>query len=414
MGTSLTGNCFSAVFNLAKTSWLTTPEGVNWERDFLSGDATAAGVWEGTMDYVQEYIDIGMFTPDPEDRDNASLILDYLGGRKAVFCFVLMAVNITELPETGDELGLMPFISRDGDKNVYIYSPPSYIGISERLLQPGNEARLEKALRLLSLLFSPEGQETFLTQKAPCVLSVLDSEPVPETSMIYDAQRALWDGRAFPLTYVHWENVLADMGQAFKDWLRGTGDMDGPKCITRMDELQSNYLNTQEKVYFCQSTADFTLEETARLVGMALGSAADAGAALVPYTDVYKEGFRLSSGVTGKLYQDRINTEVATSIAPSVDGEYTVMTMTGAEAKALAAAGFDAAGDGDPCPYALAVRDGTGLEDDTVYRVAFPAQGYTEETAEAYDAQVLEGSLQGFLRDWLEEQKTVSPGENFW
>ncbi len=85
LATELTGHTFSTVFNLAKTSWFTTPEGMKWERDFLDGQATAAGMWEGTMDYVQQYIDIGMFHTDPEDRHSASMIEDYLGGRKAVF-----------------------------------------------------------------------------------------------------------------------------------------------------------------------------------------------------------------------------------------------------------------------------------------------------------------------------------------
>lgn len=35
IGTQLTGVPFATVFNLAKTGWFSTPEGVNWERDFL-------------------------------------------------------------------------------------------------------------------------------------------------------------------------------------------------------------------------------------------------------------------------------------------------------------------------------------------------------------------------------------------
>lgn len=58
LGTELTGTTFSTVFNLAKTSWLTTPEGMRWEQDFLDGQATAAGTWEGTMDYIRQYIGI--------------------------------------------------------------------------------------------------------------------------------------------------------------------------------------------------------------------------------------------------------------------------------------------------------------------------------------------------------------------
>ena len=48
--------------------------------------------------------------------------MDYLGNRKAVFCTMVATVNITEFPETGDELGIMPYISEDGSKNIYMYT----------------------------------------------------------------------------------------------------------------------------------------------------------------------------------------------------------------------------------------------------------------------------------------------------
>lgn len=415
VGTHLTGGAFSAVLNLAKTSWLTTPEGVSWERDFLSGSATAEGMWEGTMDYVQKYIDIGMFTPDPKDRNNVDLILDYLGNRKSVFFTTTMTVNITELPDTGDKLGIMPYISQNGSKNIYMCSPTSYIGLSKRLTQPGNEKKLENAVKLLSLLFSPEGQAAFITDQTPCLLSVLGSAAVVEDSLIYDAKQALQDGRAFPMTYAGWEGVLADMGQAYKDWFRGVNGMDGPKCIARMDELQSGYLNNQETVYFCQSTADFTIEETARLVGKALGSAVGADAAIIPYDGSNRDsGGVLTCGVTGKLYQDRINSEVSNSICPGSDGEYALLTMTGAQAKELAAAGFDMAGSGSPFPYVLVTRSGGELEDGGAYQVAFLIGSYTEEAGLAYSARIEKGSVRTFLRNWLTEQKTASPGGNPW
>ncbi len=413
IGTELTGNTFSAVFNLAKTSWLTTPEGVNWEQDFLAGKASAEGMWEGTMAYAQEYIDIGMFTTDPEDRPNAALIEDYLAGRKTVF-FTMSATMGSSVLSNGDEVGMMPYIGEDGSKNIYMYNSSSRIGISKRLTEPGNEEKLEKALQLLSLLYAPEGQAAFINEGTPCMLSVLDSGEVQEDSMIYDAQQAMREGRAFQMTYAHWENVLADMGQAYKEWFRGENDMDGSKCIARMDELQSSYLNTQDTIYFCESTADFTIEETAQLAGKALGSAVDADAAMIPYTETYKEGRRLNAGVTGRLYQDRINIEVSNTIAPGLEGEYAILTMTGAQAKEMAAAGFDQAGDGDPYPYTLVVKGGGELEDNEVYQIAFLMQSYTEEAGQAYNARVEKGAVRGFLREWLTEQKTVSPGGNLW
>ena len=412
-GTQLTGNTFSAVFNLAKTGWLTTPEGVRWERDFLAGDATAAGMWEGTMEYVQRYIDIGMFHTDPEDRSNQEMLEDYLGGRKAVFFTMAALVSSPTLPN-GDQLGLMPYIGEDGSKNIYMYSTSSYIGISRRLTQPGNEQKLENALKLLSLLYTPEGQAVFVTEDTPCLLSVLDDAAAGEDSLIYDAHQAMQEGRAFPMTYAHWENILSDIGQALKEWFRGENNMDGPRCIARMDELQRSHLNNQDTVYFCQSTADFTMEETAQLVGKALGSAVGADAAMVPYTQTRPAGAGLSAGITGKLYQGRINADVCHTISPGPDGSYAILTMTGAQARQLAEEGFDPGGSGETFPYALVVRGGGQVEENRTYRVAFLMGSYTEAAGQAYRAQVEKGSIRTFLRSWLTEQKSVSPDGNPW
>ena len=409
LGTHLTGNTFSAMFNLAKTSWLTTPEGAKWEQGFLAGDATAAGMWEDTVDYARQYMDIGMFATDPEDRNNPDVLLDYLGNRKSVFCTAVFTVNITELPETGDKLGMMPYISKDGSKNVYMYNPTSYIGISKRLAEPGNEKKLEDAVKLLSLLFSPEGQASFITEETPCVLGALSSAQVPEDSMIYDAQQAMQEGRAFPMTYAGWENVLADIGLAYKEWFRGENNTDGEGCIARMDELQRDYLDSAGQVYFSESTADFTLEETAALIGKALGSKTGADASMVLMGEYHRDVPVMRAGVTGKLYAGRINTDVAASISPDFDGEYALLSMTGKEAKAFKEAGFTPEGESQPYPYVLVTKGGAELRDEETYQIAFLKGSYTEEAAGAYGAQVLEGSAGGMLREYLEEQKTVSP-----
>lgn len=415
IGTQLTGNTFSAVFNLAKTDWLTTPTGMTWEQDFLEGNATAAGMWEGTMAYVKRYIDMGMFTTDPEDRNNPDVLLDYLGNRKSVFCTMVLPVNITKLPDTGDELGMMPYISEDGSKNIYMYSPSCYVGLSKRLAEPGNEKKLENAVRLLSLLYSAQGQEMFITQETPCVLSLLDGSGVPETSMIYDAQQALREGRAFPMTYAGWENVLADMGQAYKEWFRGENGMDGPGCIARMDALQQSSLNNPQENVFCKAVTDFSVEETAVLLGKALGSAAGVDAVIIPIGGYREGGLELKTGVTGKLYAGEIDTEKVQMILPNVSGKYAVMTMTGKQAEELVETGFDALGEGqEPYPYILVTRGDKELKGDTSYQIAFLIEGYTPEVGQNYDVQVREGSLKEFLCTWLEEQKTVSPAGNPW
>lgn len=412
IGTQLTGSTFSAVFNLAKTSWLTTPEGVAWERGFLAGEATAEGTWENTMDYVQRYMDIGMFYTDPDDRHSDDLIQDYLGGRKAMFFTGVLSPGYTRLPG-GDELGMMPYISENGSKNVYMYSPSCYIGISRRLIGPGNEKKLENAIRLLSLLYSQEGQMAFISEESPCVMGIQSAGPVPADSLIYNARQALWEGRAFPMTYARWADILPDIGQAYKEWFRGEGQMDGPKCIARMDELQQSYQKQMEPPYFSESIADFSLEETGALVAKALGSAVGADASMIPIGIYHEGGASLKAGVTGKLYKGGVDMEIATTICPGLDGEYAILTMTGAQAKELAREGFDA-GDGRPFPYVLVARGGGELKDSQVYRVSFLMQTYTKEIGNAYSAQVEKGSIRTFLKGWMEEHKALSPDGNPW
>ena len=230
------------------------------------------------------------------------------------------------------------------------------------------------------------------------MLSLLDGSGVPETSLIYDAQQALREGRAFPMTYAGWENVLADMGQAYKEWFRGENGMDGPGCIARMDALQQSSLNNPQENVFCKAVTDFSVE-----------------AVIIPIGGYREGGLELKTGVTGKLYAGEIDTEKVQMILPNVSGKYAVMTMTGKQAEELVETGFDALGEGqEPYPYILVTRGDKELKGDTSYQIAFLIEGYTPEVGQNYDVQVREGSLKEFLCTWLEEQKTVSPAGNPW
>ena len=88
--------------------------------------------------------------------------------------------------------------------------------------------------------------------------------------------------------------------------------------------------------------------------------------------------------------------------------------MTGAQVRELVQTGFDAAGDGKPFPYILVTRGDRELEEDRVYKVAFLMGGYTGEVEQACSIQKEKGSIRGFMKAWLQEQKTVSPEGNPW
>ena len=155
------------------------------------------------------------------------------------------------------------------------------------------------------------------------------------------------------------------------------------------------------------------MEETAVLLGKALGSAVGADAVMVPIGG-YREGQPdFKAGVTGKLYAGNADIDAVNIILPATDGACAVMTMTGKQANEVARAGYDAAGDGqEPFPYILVVRGEEELEDDISYQVAFLMHSYTEEVGQTYTARKCEGTLREFLIAWLKEQGTVSPGQN--
>lgn len=134
----------------------------------------------------------------------------------------------------------------------------------------------------------------------------------------------------------------------------------------------------------------------------ALGSAVGADAAMVPIGTYYRDGNGLKTCVTGKLYRGEINSDVASTLSVGFDGEYALLTMTGAQAKELAKSGFDSAGDVRPFPYVLTVKGGGELKDDQTYQIAFIQKSYTPSVGATYHAREEKGSLRTYLHEWLE------------
>lgn len=412
IGTNLLGNTFSICFNLAKTDWLSTPKGQKWEQDFLVGKASAKDQWDGTMDLVQDYIDIGMFTADPEDRENYEMIDDYLGGRKAVFFSCAQPARSTKLCN-GDELGLMPYISRDGSKNVYMYSTSSYIGLNKSLGEKGNEKKLEEALKFMELLYSKKGQDILIGKDDPAHMTIRNVK-LSEDSILYDAQKAMWEGRAFPMTYVGWDHILAEIGLKFKEWIRP--DMDGSRetIMEKMDELIQKSLSEDNELILAQAEKDFTLKETAELIGKAYGSNTDADAVMLAYSTQVADEYDFQGGISGKLYKGPIDRNVATTILHRKDGQYSLMTMSGKEAKEIQKAGFQPEHGWPNCPYVLVTPENKPLEDDKTYKILFTEDGYDTDLEKKFKTEKVNINLYNVWADYLMQEKTVAPDKNIW
>ena len=89
-----------------------------------------------------------------------------------------------------------------------------------------------------------------------------------------------------------------------------------------------------------------------------------------------------AQGVSGNLFPLPTGDEEIVSVFPTGwHDNIRTLTMTGSQIKELAAAGYDAYGNGNPFPYVLVTKGGMELDDDTTYTI--PVCGATEEVAEA-------------------------------
>jgi len=128
------GYGFQYLCNIADTGFLSSLDGRQWQKDYLSGKAnvsTTKGMMD-SMEYIEKWKDLGMLDGSNSDPiDDAVTREDFIKGNTL---FMLGSQNsITDSDATTDEFGLMPYLSEDGSKNVYILSVGRYYGLNKQL-----------------------------------------------------------------------------------------------------------------------------------------------------------------------------------------------------------------------------------------------------------------------------------------
>ena len=399
MSGKLPGGLFQVVTNIAQMNFLDTPDGAAWEKAFLAGEDVDYSVWDDTLAYMQKLIDIGFFELVEENPLSTSTENGLYSGN-TLFAISQSSFNPDGGKDvTDDEFGLMPFISEDGSANYYIYNPGSFIGISNELLEEGNEEKLENALKILELYATELGQEA-LNYNAD-VFPILKDSNVDSGSPLYDAYNASLEGRMERLKYTTWNEygLITPVGDAFKNWILGEGD--GQGIIDAMKEIRQEAKEQGGAPVYCTCDSDLTLEESARIVGGVYAKMAGTDVALMSLGETHvgelKEyeidgrtcsitGLNVNPyGVNGIFYEGNITQEDSWVALPgtySNTDSIAILHLTGAQLKELVENGFDQYGDGDIYQYVISVRDGKELDDDTVYEVATVPGNYTEELAE--------------------------------
>ena len=409
--TNLPGFGFQYLCNIADTKFLRSIEGIRWQRDFLAGKATAVEGLAGSFDYIQKWVDLGMLkysSPDEAPHEH------FKEGNTAFFVGSIYGWN-TRDDGTGDVIKPLPYLSEDGTQNMFISSTVRAYGLSRKLEAPGNEQKLEDALKVMELLSTDEGMmrimERYETASAR-VCSLKDWE-MPESSPYYDYRDFIADGHVAPLIYAGWENIMVDVGNIFFAYLRG--DCTAMDVLTTMDACQAENLSSGAHVY-AQVEETLEVEDLARLTGMVFCEAAGADLALISLNE-WKAGVSSrhenADGIGGEMMPvEMTEMDIVCWLPTGWYGTIQTYTFTGARIRELAERGYDLNGDGNSYPYVLVAPEGFELDDAAEYTVYFA--GIAEEvTAES---EMQDSGIVGLeaMEAYLDRVEVTKPADIFW
>lgn len=361
------GQGFQYICNLADTFDLSSIKGVQWQRDFLSGKADAKEGFGEAMDYMQEWVDLG-FLQGSNTLDGKTSFEVFSEGNTA---FAVGGVDHWTQNEdgTGDQYEPMPYLSRDGSKNMFITTQSKNFGLSKKLTEPGNEQKLEDALHVIEVLSTVEGQNSFYNANMTYISSLRDWEIDP-SSPYADCLDDMRNGHTAPLLYTGWEGILAKAGENILGYLNG--ECTKEEVLQTMDNLRDEWLSKGAHVY-SEVDRKYDQKETAQLVAKIFGEAVGADCALMSMNAAIDNcAIQNADGINGFIMPLPLTDERIVSILPTGwNGNIQTLTLKGSQIKEFAQKGYkiEANGKSAVFPYELIVKGGKELSDDTEYTV---------------------------------------------
>lgn len=418
----LPGNGFFDLFTLAKTDFLSTPDGLKWEQDFKDGKATAREGLSDAAAQFQELIDCGFVDAEDTLRTMSQCRDRFFNRESAMYLNAGSLTRFTQNKDgTGDRYGVMPFLGRGEDNSVLISKPLTYFGLSAALGKPENAQKLEDALKVMELLATAEGQQSLFGLNTSYIAPLKNTE-IPPDSPFYEVAEELRTGHISTLAYAGYEPIIIGVGEKVRDWVAGT--CTGDDVLDLADRLQADSLNDSIPP-IAVASQDFTLEETAQLQAEAIRLAAGADIGLLSLGG-WHAGVENLTGVCGMLLKGDITQMEVNAIPPALFGEpICLLTLSGGEIRSLLETGFVPDPEVEGFPYVpagitvtkttegavekITWADGSAFDESASYTVAIDKDGYTEESGAMGDVRETELLVVDVVGDYLSANSPVSP-----
>ncbi len=416
------GTYWRLIGEIAQCGFLSTQDGMLWQEKFVAGEASFEEGFGDTISKLQELIDADAFDiADKEAKNND--VTDNLLNRKAAMSFMIggFPYLVTNLKDCQDEIGGIPYLG-DTPEQQFLNVSVNSIGISKKLSEPGNEKKLEAALKVMEYLSTEEGQNAMhvaVTDVSPLAGSV----PSEEFPPYKDVWEVFSSGSAAPYILEGYEDIWVDAGTFVKNELFASGSLDG--LSGKMDELHKLALDKgNAPVHVATVPEDLTHLQTVQLMADLLRNAG--GDVAVVSDGGVIDGVPNTNGVSGRLFAGELDHDSYSICIPGNSGKTLVkLTLTGEELFRLIEngramtyedksavfdyywSGMDADMENGKIVSAV-LSDGRTVEKDGEYQVIISAADYD---AEAYPGGEDTGSVikEAYL-EFMTDKTLTAPG----
>lgn len=406
------GYGFQYLCNILDTGFLSTMDGREWQNKFLDGEATFAGTPEmvENLQSLQRWRDLGMLNDSMgfvKDGDVAAEMA------KENTLFMLGATNdFSNFNGDNSHFGLMPYLSEDGDQNVFILNVTRFTGLSKKLEEPGNEQKLEDALHVMEILSTVEGLEALNANYKNAYIAPLKNAPVVEGNYFADILDQVNAGYTAPFIYSGWENMIVTDGDAMISFIRGETELD--ELTAALDDSYK-LVDDSSSLAFTTATETISTEDCAKLVGIVFAKASGADLALISINQYFHDDHSQgnSDGVSGQIFALPVTDQEIVAILPTGwRNNIETYTLTGKRIKELQKTGFDRKGNGLLYPYLLVTKNGFTIDDNATYTVVIcGATDAVKEEGNVQDTGILGLSA---MEDYLSQFETLSTKDIVW
>ncbi len=377
---------------MAQSGFLYTPEGADWTKAFLKGDASFETGFGDALRMMRDWKDAGVL--DASDAQSSiSDMYAKLVNREAAMAYTVGGLATLSKAAAGgeDRIGAFPFLGRERDSGLLTMSMNFNFGLSKALADSGNEQRLAKALEIMAYLSSEEGQAE---------LAVLDTDvsplgkktPPAKNTPYADVWELVEGGDLLPYLMSDYYDIWVQCGSELKEALLGDGSL--TSIAAEMDELHQKALADQHSVQpLATVKADMTHPQTVQVMADLLY---EMGADVAVVSDgTFINHVANPTGVSGRLLAGALYRESTynINIPGALNKPLMRLTLTGEELFSLlesgrrvtdgdAAAVFDYYWSGmdaemkDGRIVSAILRDGTPVEASGAYQVLIPAGDY--------------------------------------